>query len=98
MSIFIYFILWKEGEKVGLYDTIKEIAEEKGVSVYRIEKDLELSNGQISKWNKVTPYSITLYRVAQYLGVSIEDILEEGDTNGNAWILQRQRHHENIWM
>lgn len=49
MSIFIYFIPWKEGEKVGLYDTIKEIAEEKGVSVYRIEKDLELSNGQISK-------------------------------------------------
>lgn len=84
MSIFIHFILWKEGEKVGLYDTIKGIAEEKGVSVYRIEKDLKLSNGQISKWNKVTPYSITLYRVAQYLGVSIEDILEEGDTNGNA--------------
>lgn len=34
---------------MDLYDTIKEIAEEKGVSVYRIEKDLELSNGQISK-------------------------------------------------
>lgn len=89
MSTISCFILRKDGEKVGLYDTIKEIAEEKGVSVYRIEKDLELSNGQISKWNKVTPYSITLYRVAQYLGVSIEDILEEGDTHGNAWILQR---------
>ncbi|HFI0790084.1 TPA: hypothetical protein ACGO62_000066 [Streptococcus suis] len=35
-----------------IYDKIKQLASEKGVSVYRIEKDLEFSNGAIGKWNK----------------------------------------------
>lgn len=32
-----------------IYDKIKEIASEKGISIYRIEKDLDLGNGAISK-------------------------------------------------
>ena len=30
-----------------LYDKIKNIAEQKNISIYRIEKDLDLSNGSI---------------------------------------------------
>ena len=60
-----------------LYDKIKNIAEQKNISIYRIEKDLDLSNGSIRKWNSSIPLSQTLKKVADYLNVSIDKLLEE---------------------
>lgn len=60
---------------MGLYDQIKELAEEKGLSIYKIERETGLSNGAISKWNKAAPNSVNLFKVANYLGVSAEDLL-----------------------
>ena len=60
-----------------LYDKIKNIAEQKNISIYRIEKDLDLSNGTIRKWNSSIPLSQTLKKVADYLNVSIDKLMEE---------------------
>jgi len=60
-----------------LYDKIKNIAEQKNISIYRIEKDLDLSNGSIRKWNSSIPLSHTLKKVADYLNVSIDKLMEE---------------------
>ncbi|MBS5220928.1 MAG: helix-turn-helix transcriptional regulator [Streptococcus parasanguinis] len=60
-----------------LYDKIKNIAEQKNISIYRIEKDLDLSNGSIRKWNSSIPLSQTLKKVADYLNVSIDKLMEE---------------------
>ena len=60
---------------MNLYDRIRSLADEKGVSIYRIEKDTGLSNGAISKWNKVVPNSANLMKVAKYLGITVEDLL-----------------------
>lgn len=60
-----------------LYDKIKIIAEQKNISIYRIEKDLDLSNGSIRKWNSSIPLSQTLKKVADYLNVSIDKLMEE---------------------
>ena len=60
-----------------LYDKIKKIAKENNISIYRIERDLDLSNGSIRKWNSSIPLSQTLNNVAKYLGVSISDLMEE---------------------
>lgn len=60
-----------------IYDKIKKIAKENNISIYRIERDLDLSNGSIRKWNSSIPLSQTLNKVAQYLGVSISDLMEE---------------------
>lgn len=60
-----------------LYDKIKNIAERKNISIYRIEKDLDLSNGSIRKWNSSIPLSQTLKKVADYLNVSIDKLMEE---------------------
>lgn len=62
-----------------IYDKIKEIADEKGVSIYRIERDLNFSNGSISKWNTAIPQSTRLLKVADYLGVSYRVLLNEGE-------------------
>ena len=60
-----------------LYDNVKKICEEKGISVGKIEKDLQLSNGSICKWNENEPEIRKVQKVADYLGVSIEELLAE---------------------
>ncbi|SNL76098.1 helix-turn-helix domain-containing protein [Streptococcus pneumoniae] len=60
-----------------IYDKIKEIASEKGISIYRIEKDLDLGNGAISKGNNSPPSATTLNSIANYLNVRLEQLLEE---------------------
>ena len=70
-----------------LYDKIKKLAEERNVSIYRIERDLGLSNGAISKWNESKPNISNMAKVAGYLDVNIEqlllDDLQEIDRNRN---------------
>ncbi|HEL1804163.1 TPA: helix-turn-helix domain-containing protein [Streptococcus suis] len=58
-----------------LYEKIKEVAQTRKVSIYRIERDLEFSNGSLRKWNDSTPSVISLKKVADYLSVNIEDLL-----------------------
>ena len=61
-----------------LYDNVKEICLEKGVSVGYVEKQCGLSNGSISKWNENEPGIRKVQKVADFLGVSIEKLLEDG--------------------
>ncbi|WP_334116026.1 helix-turn-helix domain-containing protein [Streptococcus parasuis] len=60
-----------------IYDKIKQIVSAKGISIYRIEKDLDLGNGVISKWNNSSPSAKTLKEVADYLNVPLGKLLEE---------------------
>ncbi len=60
-----------------LYDNIKKMCERKEVSVGRIEKDLNFSNGSICKWNENEPGIRKVKKVADYLGVTIEELLAE---------------------
>lgn len=60
-----------------LYNNVKRICEENGISVGKIEKDLQLSNGSICKWNENEPGIRKVQKVADYLGVSIETLLED---------------------
>lgn len=59
------------------YDRVKEFAKKKGVSVRKIEIDLELSNGSISKWNTSMPGADKLEKVASYLGVNVSDFFND---------------------
>ena len=58
-----------------IYDTIKDVAANQGISIYRIEKDLEFPNGLISKLNKSIPSESCLSKVDIYLGVKTEKLL-----------------------
>lgn len=61
-----------------LYDNVKQACREKGVSVSALEKAVGFSNGCISKWNESEPGIRKVQKVADYLGVAIEDLLEYG--------------------
>lgn len=59
-----------------LFDNIKKICDEKGISVWKLEKALGFSNRSISKWNESEPGVRKVQKVADYLGVPIEKLLE----------------------
>ena len=60
-----------------VYTKIKQICDEKGVSVASVERDAGLTNGSISKWNNSKPIAESLHSVAKVLGTTVEDLLEE---------------------
>ena len=59
-----------------IYDRIKEICKEKGVSVSYVEREAHLSPGAIGKWNKSSPTASNLQEVARVLKVKINRLLE----------------------
>lgn len=59
-----------------LYDKIKSVAKSRGVSINKIESDLGFSSSSISKWKKSMPGANSLKMVADYLEVSIDELLD----------------------
>lgn len=59
-----------------IYDNVKELCLQKGISVGSMEKELKLSNGSICKWNESEPGIRKVKKVADYLGVSIDILLK----------------------
>lgn len=59
-----------------IYDKIKELCKEKGMSVNAVEKKAGLSHGAISKWNNSTPSAEKLNSVAKILKVKIDKLLD----------------------
>lgn len=62
-----------------LYSRIKELANEKSVSLAQIERTLDFSNGVISSWKKSNASQDKIIKVANYFNVSTDYLL--GRTN-----------------
>lgn len=60
-----------------IYDNVKRVCEKQGISISTLEKKLEFSNGSICKWNDNEPGIRKVQKVADYLGVPIEKLLEQ---------------------
>ena len=60
-----------------LYNNIKNVCKNKGISISTVEKMANLSNGTICKWKKSSPTVDNLQAVAKVLKVSISKLLEE---------------------
>lgn len=63
------------GEEL-LYDNVKRICKEKGIPISRLEEELEFPRSYICKWNDNEPGIRKVQKVADYLGVPIEKLLE----------------------
>lgn len=59
-----------------LYDNIKKICENQGISISELEKNLGFSRSYICKWNENEPGVRKVQKVADFLGVPIEELLE----------------------
>ena len=62
-----------------IYDKIKKICKEKGLSVTYVERKAELGNGSISKWNDSVPNVANLKKVANILEVTVDELIGDED-------------------
>ena len=60
-----------------LYEKIVAVATERGTSIRKIEEECGLSNGSVIKWRTSKPAAESLYKVAKFLGLTVEDLLKE---------------------
>ena len=60
-----------------LYNNVKKLCEEKGISVSQLERDLEFPRSSVCKWNDNEPGVTKVQKAADYLKVSIERLLSE---------------------
>ena len=61
---------------------IKELANQKGISLPTLESELGFGNSTIVKWDKSTPNAEKLNAVAKYFGVSMDYLLNGVDEDG----------------
>ena len=64
---------------MGLYENVKEVAKSKGYSINRLEKELGFARSYISKFKTITPSMGKIQKIADFLGVSSDYIM-----NGNS--------------
>ena len=66
-----------------LYSNVKRICDKKGISVGKLEKELGLSNGSISKWRNSTPKYDRLQKIADYFNVSVDFLMNGNENESN---------------
>ena len=65
-----------------LKDRVKNLAQERGISLPALEAELGFGNSTIVKWDKSTPNADKLNAVAKYFGVSMDFLLNGVDSEG----------------
>lgn len=55
-----------------LYEKIKSLCKERGIRISKVEKDCNIGNATIRKWDKSVPRIDTLKKVADYFDKSME--------------------------
>ena len=60
-----------------IYQSIKAIADSKGISIRKIEQETGIVLGSIYHWNDIKPSVDKVAKVAKYLGVTVEELLKE---------------------
>lgn len=67
----------KKGDVSLLYNKIKQLAKKKGIPIYKVESDCGYESGAMCRWNESSPNAKRLKIVADYLGVTVDELLEE---------------------
>lgn len=60
---------------MDLYERIRDIAKSQGKSINKMESDLGFARSYISKFRKITPSGDVLEEIADYLDVSIDQLM-----------------------
>ncbi|MCC2248819.1 helix-turn-helix domain-containing protein [Virgibacillus sp. AGTR] len=64
---------------MSLVKRIKSLCNDKKVTFAEVERKIGISNGQIRRWDNVSPKSETLQKVADYFNVSVDYLLGRTD-------------------
>ena len=59
-----------------IYDRIKKICKDKGITVAKLEQDLELGRSSVRKFDQHDPGVGKMNMIAGYLGVTLNDLID----------------------
>lgn len=59
-----------------IYDNVKQLASEKGMSIHALEQKAGLGNGAIGRWREFNPGVLYLKKVADVLDVTVDELLK----------------------
>lgn len=62
-------------------EKIRQLCKERGITIADLEKAVKLGNGTIGKWANSYPRADNLKSVADYLGVTTDELLNEDGNN-----------------
>ena len=65
---------------MSLYENVKSIAKSKGYSINQLEKELGFARSYISKFQKITPSMDKVQKIADFLEVSVDQLIN-GEKN-----------------
>lgn len=59
-----------------IYKKIAELCKQRGISISKLERDIGIGNGTVGRWVTSSPTVEKLMKVADYFGVSVDEILK----------------------
>lgn len=62
-----------------IYDNIKALCQANRKTVLELESELGFARSSISKWNENMPSIVKVKQVADYFGVTIDDLISNND-------------------
>ena len=81
-----------------LYQNIKMLCYRAGKTIAQIEKDLQFSAGSIGKWGQSAPSIEKVMAVAQYFGISIDELCRKSEVDFMNCVIYKTDNHELIWV
>ena len=71
------------GEIVNISRNLKRLMENKGVSAYRLAKDMNVSQTSIKNWlDGGNPHEFMLDKISSYFGCSVSALEDKGNMRG----------------
>jgi transcriptional regulator with XRE-family HTH domain len=61
-----------------ILERIRALCAERGVTIKQLERETGISNGIIAKWGDSNPRVDNAKAVADFFGVTVDDLLKEG--------------------
>ena len=62
-----------------IVDNIARLCKERGTSFAQLERELGMGNGVIAKWKTSSPVVANIKAVADYFGVTVDELLREAE-------------------
>lgn len=64
-----------------IYTNISNLCRDKGISIAKLERELGFGNSTVRGWANSSPTVEKLKAVADYFGVTVDDLLAENSNN-----------------
>lgn len=67
-----------------LLQQIQELCRARQINIKQLERELGLGDGSIGKWKRSAPSAYSLKKVADYFGVTVDALLNQGPADQTA--------------